>query len=108
MDWLEVLRDHCTKSSQSKVAQRLGYSSSLICQVLKGKYLGDLKGVEIKVRAVLIGERVECPVLGDTAKTVCLEEQSKAFAATSHLRVQLWIACRSDCPHSQIKEPGHG
>ncbi|HZF97810.1 MAG TPA: helix-turn-helix transcriptional regulator, partial [Pseudoxanthomonas sp.] len=64
-DWLEVLRAHCKQSSQRKVAERIGYSTSVINQVLLGKYNGDLRAVQTKVEGVFMGLSVNCPVVGE-------------------------------------------
>ncbi|MBH1476278.1 helix-turn-helix transcriptional regulator [Stenotrophomonas forensis] len=103
-DWLEVLRAACKapNSSQRKVAERLGYSTSVINQVLSGKYNGDLKAVQTKVEGVFMGLSVNCPVVGDLPRNRCLEYQRRDFAATNHIRVQLARACPS-CKHFRGK-----
>ena len=101
-DWLEVLRAACAtpNSSQRKVAERLGYSTSVISQVLGGKYAGDIKAVKAKVEGVFMGATVECPVVGELPRNRCLEYQGRQFAATNHLRVQLSRSC-PDCRHNR-------
>ncbi|HMM24256.1 MAG TPA: helix-turn-helix transcriptional regulator, partial [Pseudoxanthomonas mexicana] len=71
-DWVEVLRAHCAQTSQRKVAERLSYSTSVINQVLNGKYNGDLKAVQTKVEGVFMGLSVNCPVVGDLPRDRCL------------------------------------
>ena len=104
-DWLEVLRAACKapNSSQRKVAERLGYSTSVINQVLSEKYNGDLKAVQTKVEGVFMGLSVNCPVVGDLPRNRCLEYQRRDFAATNHIRVQLARACPS-CKHFRGKQ----
>ncbi|KAF1692732.1 transcriptional regulator [Pseudoxanthomonas jiangsuensis] len=101
-DWLEVLRAACAapNSSQRKVAERLGYSTSVISQVLGGKYAGDLKAVQAKVEGAFMGVTVNCPVVGELPRNRCLEYQRQAFAATNHLRVQLSRSC-PECKHNR-------
>jgi len=101
-NWLEVLRAACAapNSSQRKVAERLGYSTSVISQVLGGKYPGDIKAVQAKVEGVFMGATVDCPVVGELPRNRCLEYQRQAFAATNHLRVQLSRTC-PECQHNR-------
>lgn len=101
-DWLDVLRGHCDASTQRKVAERLGYSTSVISQVLNGKYLGDLSAVRTKVEGVFMGLVVDCPVVGELPRDRCLDYQRREFAATNHLRVQLARACPG-CRHFRGK-----
>lgn len=103
-DWIERLRDACKHESQTRIAQRLGYSSTVISQVLSGKYAGRTDLVEDRVRMVLMTPAVECPVLGEIAGEHCSREQRRPFAATNPTRVAVWRACRAGCPNSQIPE----
>ena len=104
MDWLEALREACLKSSQAKVATKLGVSTALISQVLNGKYPGDLNAIEKAVRGLYLGETVTCPLLGAISGKLCLDWQKKPFAATNEFRVMMFRACRDSCPHSRIVE----
>ena len=53
-DWLARLRDESDRTSQRHVAARLGYSASMVNQVLGGTYPGGLKRVENAVRSILM------------------------------------------------------
>ncbi len=99
-DWISALRAACTArgSSQRKVAAELGYSTSVINQVLSGKYNGDWNAVQTKVEGLLLGISVECPVVGELPRNRCLDYQRRGFAATNHIRVRLARACPT-CPH---------
>lgn len=101
--WVEELARAVNATSQGKVADRIGYSKSLISHVLSNGYTGDLSRIEAKVRGALMNETVGCPVLGDIGRDRCLDEQAKPFAATSSLRARLFRACRANCPHSRLK-----
>lgn len=102
VSWLEVLREECKKSSQAKVAKRLGYSSSVISQALECEYKGDLKRLEECVLGEFMGKTVDCPILGTINRNDCLGHQKREFAATNSQRVQLFRACHGSCPHSQV------
>lgn len=103
-DWLVVLAEACDRSSQSKVAKRLGYSGSVVSSVLNRKYNGDYSAVEKSIRGALMAEVLDCPVLGDINTKLCLEHQKRArnFQPTSSMRVRLYKNCRGACLHSRL------
>lgn len=101
-DWLRALANECKATSQNKAAKRLGLSSATISLVLRGEYGADTSQIEARVRGELLNACVECPVLGEINQRVCLDWQAKPFAATNHLRVQVYRACRNQCPHSRL------
>lgn len=92
-DWLDVLRAACKARKQHIVAGEIGYSATVVSQVLSGTYKGDLKAVQQKVEGALMGLTVECPVVGELPRNRCLEYQRQGFAATNHLRVQFSRSC---------------
>lgn len=102
-DWIETLRAEAERTSQGRTAARIGYSSTVVCRVLAGDYTGDLGSVEDAVRGALMGETVECPVIGDIPRNRCIEHQRKPFSATNPMRVQLYRACRDACPNSRLE-----
>lgn len=99
-DWIEVLQEEVNRSSQEKAGRCIGYSASVVSQVLKGIYIGDLSSVEESVRGALMGATVECPVIGDIPRNRCIDHQRRAGkpAATNPQRIQLSRACPT-CPH---------
>jgi transcriptional regulator with XRE-family HTH domain len=101
--WLAALRLACKEKSQAAVARRLGLSPATVNQVLKSSYKGNLRAIEERVRGALMGWTVDCPILGDIRRNVCLDWQAKPFAATNEQRVMLYRACRSGCPYSKLK-----
>lgn len=97
-DWLVVLREACERTSQAAVARSIKYSTTVVNQVLKGKYTGDLSSVQRAVEGALMGLTVECPVIGEIGRDRCLQYQRMPFAATNPLRVQLSRSCPT-CKH---------
>lgn len=97
-DWLATLRSHAKAHSQRQAADDIGYSGTVVNQVLKGIYTGDLKAVQAKVEGALMGAMVECPVIGELPRNRCVEHQGRKFAATNPLRVTLSQACPK-CPN---------
>jgi len=103
-DWIKILRDECERTSQTKVAARLGVSDSSVNQLLKGSYKASTKRLEARVRGELMKETVTCPVLGEISSKRCQDHQARPFATTNPTRVALYMACRKGCKHSKLKE----
>lgn len=103
-EWLNVLRQACARRSQRKVAEELGVSPSMINQALKGVYPGDLDRLKRRVEGRYLNQTVNCPILGEIPLDRCQFHQEREFAATNPQRVELYRACRSGCPHSQLEQ----
>lgn len=99
-DWVEALAEECDRTSQAKAAERVGYSASVVNQILANCYRGKISAVERKVRLALLPERVLCPVLGAITTTRCAVEQEKPFSIANPLRVALARKCPT-CPNSE-------
>lgn len=109
-DWVLILAEAASAKSATEIAKRLDYSTSLVSSVCRKRYTGDLSRVEAKVRGVLMAETVDCPVLGDINRAICIDEQAKKFFGTSAIRTRLYRACPA-CQHSlqrQREEAAHG
>ena len=98
-EWVITLANACDRSSQAAVARQLGVSGAMINQALRNTYTGRMDKLEQRVRGELMNERVNCPVLGDITKRRCIDEQSREYAATNALRVELRRACPR-CEHN--------
>lgn len=101
-EWLQELERQCAASSQGKVAKVLGISRAAVSQILSGKYPGDLRAMESRVRGAYMQGVVQCPVLGELSSKDCQDWQRKPFAATNPTRVQMYRACRDGCPNSSL------
>lgn len=103
-DWLSALRAACQASSQAAVARRLGVSTSMVNQALKGAYKGDITRLQTLVEGELLHQIVGCPAVGDMPKHKCLEHQSRprSMAFVNPYFSKLYRACRSGCPHSKL------
>lgn len=97
--WIVDLAKACDQTSQAAVALKLGRSASLVNQLLKAKYPGDLKGVEDRFNAAFDPEKHHCPILGQITGADCLKNQSKRYDPSNHISVRLFRAC-SNCPHA--------
>lgn len=92
--WVEALARACDESSQNRAAKEIGYATAVVNQVLLAKYKGSCSKVEACVKAVFMGEEVDCPALGVIPVLQCDEWRKKPFAATNPVRVRMWQACR--------------
>lgn len=104
MNWLEVLTDEVAKNGTTKVASKLGISKATVSQVINGKYKANTKTIQTRVEGAYLASIVECPILGEIPIHQCLDHQNRKFAATNHIRVALYKACRNGCPHSKLCE----
>jgi hypothetical protein len=108
--WVLALAQAASAKSATEIAKRLDYSAAVVSSVCRNRYAGDLSRVEAKVRGVLMSETVDCPVLGDINRALCIDEQGKKFFGTSAVRTRLYRACPT-CIHSlqrQKEEAAHG
>ncbi|WKE64362.1 helix-turn-helix transcriptional regulator [Gallaecimonas kandeliae] len=101
--WLVVLQEQTEKASQRQVAAALGVSASMVNQVLKGTYKGDLDTLRVKVEGHFMHSCVKCPVMGEIPIHECKSNQERPFKSSNPLRVKLFRACRAGCPHSQLE-----
>jgi hypothetical protein len=107
--WIEALALACDAATQNQVAQRIGYSPTVVSQTLSNVYVGDLTAVQTAVEGALMGATVACPVLGSLGSDLCQQHQRAGFSSTNPLRIQLYRACRSGCAQSRLtddREPG--
>ena len=100
-NWLEVLTAEVEKQGTAAVAAKLKVSKATISQVVNNKYKASTKTIQEKVEGAFLAKSVDCPILGEIPTNVCLENQDRKFAATNHIRVQLYKACNGGCPHSK-------
>ncbi|MFT4275563.1 MAG: transcriptional regulator [Rhodopseudomonas sp.] len=100
--WVEALAREASQTTSAAAADRIGYSGPVVSSVLANKYKGRLANVEARVRGALMGETVDCPVLGDISRDRCIDEQKLGFSTSSSVRARIYRACRAGCPHSRI------
>ena len=103
--WVIALADACMKSSQSRVAQRLGVSASMVSSVIAGKYPGDMDRIAEICRGEFERQTVACPVLGDIAPLACRRWQQKAdrLRTGNNQNARMFRACRG-CPRSRKED----
>ncbi|MBB1355212.1 MULTISPECIES: LacI family DNA-binding transcriptional regulator [unclassified Pseudoalteromonas] len=101
-NWLHVLKDEVERQGMRLVAEKLGVSKATVSQVLNNKYKASTHVIQQRVEGVYMAFTVDCPILGDIAVNQCLEHQNRKFAATNHIRVALYKACRNGCSNSKL------
>lgn len=101
-EWVASLAAECAASSQSKVAKKMGKSSSAINRVLHNTYGADTSVLEEAFLGVFRNARIECPALGTMPIHECRIWRAKAreFAAGNPLRLRMYRAC-ARCPRNQ-------
>lgn len=93
-DWMSALRAQVQRTSQSRMALKLGISPGTVSQVLSGTYRADTSRIERRVRGLLMGEVVECPVLWDLPMHVCQDLQERKGPLANEHQQQAWFCCR--------------
>lgn len=106
-EWVVTLAKYCDKNTQKAAAQKIQRSPSLINQVLKNSYTGDLEGIQARVESAFSDTGVECPVLGEITGATCLGHQKAGYNPSNHIAVKLYVACQR-CPFNlSRKESRH-
>lgn len=97
--WLRALREEVKRTNGTRTANRLGMSEATVSQVLSGSYKANTLRIERRVRGVLLGEEVDCPVLfGDLPMHVCqdIQERPASRGFSSPMHQQAWYCCRGE------------
>ncbi|MCC5966160.1 MAG: hypothetical protein JJU24_08480 [Natronohydrobacter sp.] len=98
-EWVAQLALRCAATSQNRVAAAMGLSASLISQVLRNKYPGDLQRIEELFRGHFMDATLTCPELGVMPLHACHDWMAKArgYSNSNHHRVRMFRACQR-CP----------
>ncbi|MBM1833729.1 hypothetical protein [Pseudosulfitobacter pseudonitzschiae] len=98
-DWVLALAEACARTSQNRVAEDLGRSASLVSNVLRRKYPGNMAAIEERVRGAFMSVVISCPVLGELPTDRCQMWRQRAHRLQTHNthRVRMYRACRR-CP----------
>lgn len=104
-DWVLRLAQERDRTSQNRVAGRIGYSSAAVSNVIANKYNAPTGMIEERVRGVLMAQVMDCPALGEMPVHMCREwrKKSRKFASGNRQRVMMFRACMR-CPVNKLKE----
>lgn len=108
-DWIKALAEEADRIKLSGIARRLEYSQAAISTVLAKKYGGDVARIEGKVRGLLLGAKVMCPVYGEIGRDQCLDLQKNVPPFSSEASSRCHRCCRGlggipKCPNSRIPD----
>ena len=93
-DWMHMLREAVTASSQTAVAERLGVSRTTVSLVLANKYPGKTDRVAARVMNVF--GQVQCTHTGQPiALTVCVSYANRRAPLNNPLELSHWRTCRT-------------
>lgn len=93
-DWLTALVEACDRASQNKVAKNMGYSGTVVSQVLSNSYPGDMEKIERAVRDFyMVG--FTCPALGKITPQNCQDWRKQADdpSPSSMMKARMYRAC---------------
>lgn len=98
-DWVTALAHEADRIGEAAAAQRIGYSRSVVWEILRAAYSASTARVERAVRAALMRDAIDCPVLGEIDGASCISHQKAPYSSANPLKGRLYRACRR-CPHS--------
>lgn len=94
-EWIEVLAIECDKSSQNKVAAKIGKSAAAVSQVLQNVYPGSVENIEAVVRSMLMNSTHSCPFYGSILAKDCEVYRRRPFNSSGNpAKTRLFKACR--------------
>lgn len=100
-EWIEVLAIECDKTSQNKVAVKIGKSAAAVSQVLQNVYPGKIANIEESVRVILMDAQHSCPVFGYILSKECDVYRKRPFCSSGNpVKTRLFKACRR-CQYNQ-------
>lgn len=99
--WNSILSEQARVLGQEEVARRLGISKTVVSQLVNGKYPGDMARMQKLVEGAFMDRLVQCPILGAIALHQCDRHQGNK-STSNPIRLRLYRACRSGCPHSSL------
>ena len=103
-EWMQVLAEIADSKGHVDTAKRCGISSTAIYNICADSYGAKTDNVELKVRAALMGERVDCPELGDLPAANCQRWQMKPLTPSNRMSIRMHRACRNGCAYSRLRE----
>jgi len=98
-DWILALAEECAQRSQARVAAEIGRSATVVSQLLRAKYPGDLAACADLIRGHYMAGTVDCPARSHMPAHECRAWMARARdpANTNAQRVLMFRACRA-CP----------
>jgi hypothetical protein len=97
-DWIAELAARCDATSQRSVAVQIGVSSPFISKLINRTYEAGYDEAEVTVRAAIMNENVECPiVIMPMPLASCLRNRRREAPPINLMHRQFASACPT-CP----------
>ena len=103
-DWIVALACACDRTSQSAVARMLGMNSGYVSYALRNQRPQYHRPVEDAVRGKLMGETVECPVLGEVDQALCARHRKSRIRPIGPEQKRLRATCPGCIHNTNRKE----
>jgi hypothetical protein len=78
----------------------------VVNQVLRNRYLGNMDGIEERVRGTFMNSSVDCPVFGELNVLKCREWRELARAKNPSLHNPTRVTMVRACPNCPIFQQG--
>ena len=91
---LAIAAEWDRERSSRKVGAAIGYSPSVVSQLVRNLYPGDTQAIAAAVRDRLQDAVIPCPVQGEISLSACRDWQNRPFSAASALHAAMFRACR--------------
>lgn len=102
--WVAVLAATADDIGEPAAASEIGYSRSVVWEVIRARYSGALARVEVAVRASLMRDALRCPVLGEIGGGECHRRQNPGRRPVNSTEVRLARECPR-CPNNSRGGP---
>ena len=105
--WITALAKHCNASSQKRIAELLGCSSSVISQLLYDTYKGNYDEWAMRVAELLERQKVHCLFFDyEISAAQCFDYRTGRRGKDMSLRRRFEALCPT-CPHNlRAGDPG--
>lgn len=101
-DWVEALAVAVDTHGWAETERRIGYSHSVVWEIVRAAYKARTERVERAVREALMRLTVECPVTrGVIDGAACLDHQRRPYCSGNPTAIQFFRGCRR-CPQATI------
>jgi len=103
-DWVIALATACDRSSQASVAKMLGMNSGYVSYALRNEKPQYHQVVAEAVRGKLMGETIDCPVLGEIDQALCARHRKSRLRPIAPEQKRLRATCPTCIHNTNRKE----
>jgi len=102
-DWVLTLAKKCDKLGLQETAKLVAVPDITLSRIIKNQFYGNSSKIQETIEGLFSDLVVECPVLGDIPYSKCIKQQRSEFSSANSVKIQLYKACRTGCPHSKLE-----